>query len=280
MVFKAAICPSCGGKLEVPDDRDLVKCTYCGTDIMVRQAIQNVNGKNIHNYLELAETAFDSGNFFEAYGYYSKVLEIDVKNTKAWFGKGKSGGWQSTIENSRFPEMISAFKKSIDYSPKENKKSIQILCASEIARIFPLYYNHLRKSALAQSSEERVWENYVFQSRNLISLLEFGHSLDLDNREIILGIIRICKHILEGMPYECYTRNGPIQGVRRVSEGDKRFLSKKINEYSTFLGKVDPNFKPPTIQRKYISIAEGWVYFILIIILIVFLLWIFDGQIM
>jgi len=198
-----------------------------------------------------------------------------VKNTKAWFGKGKAVGWLSTIEDSRFPEMISGFKKSIDYSSKENKKSLQIQCANEIAQLFQPYYNLLRNDAIDHSSVEGVWKNYVSQSRNLMHLLEFGHSLDPDNREIILGITRICKNILEGMPYEYYIQNELIRGVRRVSEGDKRFFSKKIYEYSNLQKKIDPNFKPPSIQRKYLSIAEGWAYFIAIIILIVFLLWIF-----
>ena len=250
---------------------------FCGTDIIVRQAIQAGSGRSIHNYLELAETAFEAGNFTEAYDYYSMALEIDVKNTKAWFGKGKSAGWQSTIEDSRFPEMISGFKKSIDYSSNENKKSLQILCASEIAQLFQSYYNLIRKDAIDHSSVEGVWKNYVSQSRNLMHLLEFGHSLDPDNHEIILDIIRICKNILDGMSYEYHTRNGPIQGVRRVSEVDKRFFSKKIYDYSTLLEKDDPNFKPPSIQRKYLSIEEGWVYFIVIIILIIFSFWIFNG---
>jgi tetratricopeptide (TPR) repeat protein len=227
--------------------------------------------------LELAETAFNAGNFAEAYDYYSKVLEIDIKNTKAWFGKGKAAGWQSTIWDSRFSEMISAFQKSIAYSPKKDTKSLQIQCASEISQLFAPYYDQLRKYAIDQSSEKKVWDDYLSQSKNLISLLEFGHSLDPDNREIILGIIRICKNILEGMPYEYYTRNGPVQGARRVSEGDKRVLSKKIDEYSTDLKKIDPNYQTSTIPRKSISIAEGWVYFIAIIIVIMFLLWIFNA---
>lgn len=45
MSFKAAKCPSCLEALQVPDDRDSVKCMYCGVDIMVRQAIQLAAGK-------------------------------------------------------------------------------------------------------------------------------------------------------------------------------------------------------------------------------------------
>ena len=45
MTFKAAICPSCGGALQVPDDRATVKCMYCGVDVVVGEAIQLAAGR-------------------------------------------------------------------------------------------------------------------------------------------------------------------------------------------------------------------------------------------
>ena len=45
MTFKAATCPSCGGALQVPDDRATVKCMYCGVDVIVREAIQLAAGR-------------------------------------------------------------------------------------------------------------------------------------------------------------------------------------------------------------------------------------------
>lgn len=40
MNFKPALCPSCGGKMQVPDDINTVKCMYCGVDVIVREAIR------------------------------------------------------------------------------------------------------------------------------------------------------------------------------------------------------------------------------------------------
>ena len=45
MDFKPAQCPSCGGALQVPDDRATVKCMYCGVDVTVREAIQLAAGR-------------------------------------------------------------------------------------------------------------------------------------------------------------------------------------------------------------------------------------------
>ena len=44
MGFQAARCPSCAGGIQVPTDRDIIKCTYCGVDVVVREAIRAVGG--------------------------------------------------------------------------------------------------------------------------------------------------------------------------------------------------------------------------------------------
>ena len=96
MTFKAAVCPSCGGELQVPDNRDSVKCMYCGTDIIVREAIQAVSGVNIQNFLQLAATARDSSfniescnvchRAFEQIGVYLLVRQIDFHVSECWEG--------------------------------------------------------------------------------------------------------------------------------------------------------------------------------------------------
>jgi phosphatidylglycerophosphate synthase len=41
MTFKAATCPSCGGALQVPEDRTTVKCVYCDVDVILREDTQS-----------------------------------------------------------------------------------------------------------------------------------------------------------------------------------------------------------------------------------------------
>ena len=45
MTFKAAICPSCGGALQVPENSPDVKCLYCGVDVFVREDTQSAAGR-------------------------------------------------------------------------------------------------------------------------------------------------------------------------------------------------------------------------------------------
>lgn len=45
MTFRAAKCPNCAGSLEVPDDKTTVRCLYCKSEIVVRDAIQLVTNR-------------------------------------------------------------------------------------------------------------------------------------------------------------------------------------------------------------------------------------------
>lgn len=113
MSFVPARCPSCSRDIQVPNDLALAKCMFCGTDISIAEAINLVSPKNEHgNGLAIADAAYEAGNLPEAYSYYNKVLEADSKNIKAWIGKGKAAGWQSTVGRSRIDEMVVAFNKA------------------------------------------------------------------------------------------------------------------------------------------------------------------------
>ncbi len=264
MAFKAAICPSCGGNLQVPDDRDSVKCMYCGTDIIVRQAIQAGSGVNIQNYLELAVTANKTGNYQEAYNYYSKVLEYDINNSEAWFGKARAVGWLSDFNDFRDSEIISGFQNSLDKISDKDKKDLQIQCASEINQLsianFNLIHRYVAENAEKTQYDKDIWNIYVARCESLISLQEFGFNLNPNNQEIMEGIINICKTNLEGV--ECAlniesTVNGRTSYriargafIRRVSENERQFFTNKMNFYSEKLKDLNPNYKPPEIKKK------------------------------
>lgn len=40
MNLKAALCPSCGGKLQLPDDKPTASCAYCGAMVTVQEAFR------------------------------------------------------------------------------------------------------------------------------------------------------------------------------------------------------------------------------------------------
>lgn len=84
MQFKAAKCPSCGGNIQVPYERDTAKCMYCGSDIIVREAIKLAGGKNLQNILTMAKTSLEARNQGEGLQYINSYLEDDQNNAEAW----------------------------------------------------------------------------------------------------------------------------------------------------------------------------------------------------
>lgn len=112
MALVSAKCPNCGGDIQLDDSKETGFCLHCGGKINVQQSINTVKidkSNDVDKLMKLAENAESSGNNEEAEEYANAILEIDSTNYKAWFIKGKSAGWQSTLGNSRVSEMNSAF---------------------------------------------------------------------------------------------------------------------------------------------------------------------------
>jgi Flp pilus assembly protein TadD len=63
------------------------------------------------NLLVLAEAAMEAGNYEEAFGYYSRALEADPTNARAWIGKGIAAGGCSTLARPRVDEMVSLVRR-------------------------------------------------------------------------------------------------------------------------------------------------------------------------
>ena len=91
MKLVAAKCPSCGADIELDQDSDKTKCSYCNSKIIVEEAIEkyklelsgSVEIKNLpklDNYLKLAERSYEDKNYPDAFKYYDKAYELDPDN--------------------------------------------------------------------------------------------------------------------------------------------------------------------------------------------------------
>jgi tetratricopeptide (TPR) repeat protein len=126
MEFKAAKCPNCGGELQLPDNRETVKCMYCGGEVVVQKAIRDYAPQvNIDNLLELAETAGIAGNYTEAIQYFSRVLEFDPKNYKSWFGKGLATAYLADYNSFDLDEAITYFYNATENAPNEKHEELK-----------------------------------------------------------------------------------------------------------------------------------------------------------
>lgn len=138
--FKAATCPNCGGDLQLPTNVESVNCMYCGSEIVVQDALE----KNITNLLSMADTALAGRNHEEAYNYYNQILEIDLTNYYAWSGKAISAVWLSTPKNPRFFECKTAILNAFKNCPDDHKQELGDRICNKLGGAFSGHLPYLK----------------------------------------------------------------------------------------------------------------------------------------
>jgi len=78
------VCPSCGGKLEIPDHTDVIHCMFCGTRILLSPTERAKEQNNLRRFRELLDVAMKAGNYKEAVDYCNNILGIE----RLWCIKG------------------------------------------------------------------------------------------------------------------------------------------------------------------------------------------------
>lgn len=91
MKLVALKCPNCNADIELDKDREFGFCNYCGTKIMVADAVQkvtvNINrASEINNILKRAKDYEERQMLDEAEKYYDRALDIDMDNQEAQEG--------------------------------------------------------------------------------------------------------------------------------------------------------------------------------------------------
>lgn len=123
-------CEMCGSNDIIKQDGIFI-CQHCGTKyspeeakkMFIQGTIKIDNAASSQNYLLLAENASDSKNYSDAENYSNKVIEINPNEAKAWFIKGKSAGWQTSVKNLRTEETIICFNKALALNENEDFKN-------------------------------------------------------------------------------------------------------------------------------------------------------------
>ncbi len=173
----ALVCDLCGGKL-IMGAGGIATCESCGmehTAERMKEKVQEIKGTvrvdNTHmieNYLEMARTAKDAGNNSEAETYCNKVIEIDPTNYKAWMIKGEAAAWQSSLQNSRIDEGVTAFVKGINNAPEEEKEEL-IEVAKEQIKNLSLAMISLRGDRFAKWPDEEEAAGFISDLTSILS---------------------------------------------------------------------------------------------------------------
>lgn len=247
MAFKPANCPDCGGSLQIPDDRDTINCMYCNTCIVVNEVLKITISSNLENLFRLAESASNGSNHAEAYTYFTKILEEDGTNSKAWFGKGVAAGWQSSLVVFKVPEMVSCFQNAIEFATDDKKCDYEKKSADSINTISVACYSLSREHMDEFISIDESWEEYLERCSGILSSFDIAVAYEPTDRTAIENIIHICKDNIEGVSF--YDDIDEENKVRHLSQEYENMLTKRMNDAVAKLQKIDPNYQPPQIEK-------------------------------
>jgi hypothetical protein len=241
--FIAAKCPSCGGDLQVPDDRDQVKCMYCGGTVIIRQAVQLASGVSVPNLVALAKAAAGAQNHKEAYDYYTKALEYDGRNSEAWFGKGESVGWMSTVAELRIGEMVIPFSYAINYASASDRPRYSQRCSESFTKVCVACYSISRSHLAEFPTVDSAVRLYLANCSTLLSVVNTYPQ----NKASLELMIRICVDLLEGsypdwrLAISGQLRHFPFD----LTEEYAAHLRTLFDESATQVGLIEPGYVKP-----------------------------------
>lgn len=261
MAFKPVNCPACGGQLQIPDDRETVKCMYCGGDIVVREVLRIQVHANVDNLMTLAVTALEGGNVDEAYKYYTQVLEYEGSNSAAWFGKAEAAGWSSSLAHPRTAEMLTCFENAIQHAPVEERTNVSKRAADSIHRVSLALYsasNDLLNEQLGIAidamratrthvSTSDVYTDRLDQCEELLQTLIWAHSYSQQDTSIIQDIINISTASIENWIH--ISRESDIgPSIKSLSQPNQARLRQIRDEYIAKMRALDPQYEASPVK--------------------------------
>lgn len=158
------VCQSCGTKYSVEEAK---KMMVEGT-VEVTGTVKVDDSSKIENYYMMAENAYDASNQKEAENYCNKIIEIDPNNYRAWMLKGKAIAWQSSLQNSRVDEGVTAFIKAIDNAPGDVKGELVEEAKGQIKKL-SLAMISLRADRFAKWPDEEEANGFISDIASILS---------------------------------------------------------------------------------------------------------------
>ncbi|MDO9129925.1 MAG: CFI-box-CTERM domain-containing protein [Anaerolineales bacterium] len=241
--FIPATCPSCGGELRVPENRSVVKCMYCGKDIIIQIPSEVKSSANVEALLNLARTAEELNKFEEAEKYYTQALEYDSDNIYAWLGRGYCAGMLSTSDSfDKIAETLTYIDKGFYGNKEKDEPLTQLLeklpneyiglAIRYLTDIFNHWYIHC--SLEPQTTDlERFWRWFVS-----LQILDWVYILNKDDpdeqnnikREIVTFVGGV--YCISPGTWEEERKRGAIKGALQKSKlGDDPDILAEINRW-------------------------------------------------
>jgi len=200
----------------------------------------------VGNLITLASNALASSNNQEAFDFANKVLEIDPRNSAAWYIKGAAAGWLSNLKNLRILEMINSLKASLEFAGEDEQADLKRKCAETLVTVSVACSNISLQHAEKFASVEGTWEEHVSRCQQVISALKVSYAW-LPIRRSLDNIVTVASNLIVGATYKYWdsTWSAERTGVRQLSEADKQEMRALIDWASREIQNIDPTFVAP-----------------------------------
>lgn len=272
--FIPARCPNCGGELRVPENRDSVKCMYCGNDILIHDKNHLVieTKLNIDRYLDLARTSEEAHNYAEAYRYYSQVLEQDSNIASAWVGKGIAAGRQSVVGSERISEAITCIQRGVEIDQNERDRSAINLSHITFAYSSSLetYFSQKMEQNLrpAGAIPDPMMGGLALGMRRSATRKGINEEFRQSHRPIIIKALKFSWHLSNNRDVAKYI----YKTIKATDESTylepetKDAFEEKLDEILDQIGNKFPDLEPPSKNKP---IDAGWIITLAFIVIFI-----------
>lgn len=117
-------CQSCGCKYSVEEARKMMVEGVVEIAGTVKVDESEKDMQKIERYLHMAKAASEGMDTDAVVEYSDKVLEIDPENYEAWKHRALAAGWNSSLNNPKTAQVITAAKRCLELAPVHERYEI------------------------------------------------------------------------------------------------------------------------------------------------------------
>ena len=263
MPYVKVNCPSCGGDIQLDDERESGVCLYCGSKVIFKDAIQRNDLSVSHkheNFMKIATNAYKVKNYPEAEEYFRKVLELDADNWEAMLYKEFSRCWTEPVSKHPLLKAMENSKivLSIAINKQNNNDEINTIKGKIYFELCYLVAGTIKADDLSKISYFNDMETYVIALNNFLNcsaVYEYCVSLIIDNPKFEFDLIRLYGWIIwlntEAAEFKKLSNSQNV-GADRQS---RRIIVERFDAYVFKLKALvpDTNIKKYKIEKKYVE---------------------------
>lgn len=201
MSMIALICPQCGGETSLDNEREFGFCSFCGTkiilqnnDVIINLSVSQENPVTKELLFERAEIFLSEGNFESAEEYFNRVLDIDPKWSKAYWGLLKSKMKAVTdgdlVKNGLSIKSFAEYNNAVKFGTSEEKIAYEKISDSIEEKIFET--QQLKRSLEILNAKEKFFSvlTYFFFGVGSFGVFKWlGNSRESSYIWLAVGII-------------------------------------------------------------------------------------------